>query len=148
LARGKADFFLVGGADSKLNPLSLVRHSLFMPLSRRNEAPEKASRPFERNRDGMVPGEGGGVLAIEEFEQARRRGARIYGEIVGFGSAFDRARSGTGLARAIRAALNEAGVGPADIDHINAHGYSAPQSDVWEARGLREIFGSYRVPAF
>src|SRR5207245_1221265 len=81
LRRDQADLFLVGGADSKINPLSMVRHSLFIPLSRRNDAPEKASRPFDRGRDGIVPGEGAGVLAIEEWEYARRRGARVYAEI-------------------------------------------------------------------
>src|SRR5262249_15282233 len=115
-ADDQADFFLVGGADSKINPLSMVRHSLFMPLSRRNDAPEKASRPFDRGRDGIVLGEGSGVLLREDKEHARRRGARGYAEIAGFGSAFDRGRTGAGLARAIRLALAEAGIGPEDID--------------------------------
>lgn len=144
--RDQADFFLVGGADSKINPLSMVRHSLFMPLSRRNEAPEKASRPFDRGRDGIVLGEGSGVLAIEDAEHARRRGARIYAEISGFGSAFDRGRNGAGLARAIRLALAEAGIGPEEIDHINAQGFSSPEADVWEARGIQEVFGDCKEP--
>jgi 3-oxoacyl-[acyl-carrier-protein] synthase II len=144
--RDQADFFLVGGADSKLNPLSLVRHSLVVPLSRRNEAPERACRPFDRGRDGIVLGEGAGVLAIEDLEHARRRGARIYAEVVGFGAAFDRAASGAGLARAIRAALAEAGIGAEDIDHINAQGFSSVGADVWEARGLQEVFGNCKRP--
>jgi 3-oxoacyl-[acyl-carrier-protein] synthase II len=147
LARDLADFFLVGGADSKLNPLSLVRHSLFMPLSRRNDSPESACRPFDAGRDGIVPGEGSGVLVLEELEHARRRNARIYAEVVGFGAAFDRDRSGAGLARAIRSALNEAGIGPEDVDHINAHGFSDKRSDVWEAQGLQEVFGNCKSPA-
>jgi 3-oxoacyl-[acyl-carrier-protein] synthase II len=146
LGRGQADFFLVGGADSKLNPLSMVRHSLFVPLSRRNEAPEKACRPFDHGRDGIVLGEGAGVLAVEEFEHARRRGARIYAELVGFGSAFDRTCSGAGLARAIRAALNEAEIGPEDVDHINAQGFGSVEADVCEARGLQEVFGKCSRP--
>jgi 3-oxoacyl-[acyl-carrier-protein] synthase II len=150
LARNQADFFLVGGADSKINPLTLVRHSLFAPLSRRNDAPDKASRPFDRNRDGFVPGEGAGVFVLEDLEHARRRNARIYAEVVGFGAAFDRKRDGTGLARAIRAALGDAGIGPDNIDHVNAQGFSAVDSDVWEAQGIHEVFGKCApaVPVF
>jgi 3-oxoacyl-[acyl-carrier-protein] synthase II len=146
LRRDQADFFLVGGADSKINPLSLVRHSLFLALSRRNDAPEQASRPFDRRRDGIVPGEGAGVLALEDGEYARRRGARVYAEIVGFGSAFDRGRTGAGLARAIHVALTEAGIGPEDIDHINAQGFSSREADVWEARGIQQVFGNCPRP--
>ena len=89
IGRDQADLFLVGGADSKLNPLSLTRHSLFERLSQRNDAPEKACRPFDRGRDGAVIGEGAGVFVLEELSHAQRRGARIYAEVVGFGSAFD-----------------------------------------------------------
>jgi 3-oxoacyl-[acyl-carrier-protein] synthase II len=146
LGRGGADFFLVGGADSKINPLSMVRHSLFVPLSRRSDAPEKACRPFDRHRDGIVLGEGAGVLVLEEREHARRRGARVYAEVVGFGAAFDRDRSGAGLARAIRTALGEAGIGPGDVDHVNAQGFGAVESDAWEARGLQMVFGDCNPP--
>jgi 3-oxoacyl-[acyl-carrier-protein] synthase II len=146
LGRDDADFFLVGGAESKLNPLSLVRQSLYEALSRRNDAPEKACRPFDRSRDGIVLGEGGGVLILEEREHARRRGARIYAEVVGFGAAFDRERTGAGLARAVRAALAEAGIGPEDVDHVNAQGFSGVKSDSWEAQGLLEVFGNCRPP--
>jgi 3-oxoacyl-[acyl-carrier-protein] synthase II len=124
----------------------MVRHSLFTALSRRNDAPEKASRPFDRGRDGIVLGEGAGVLAIEDAEHASRRGAHIYAEIAGFGSAFDRGRTGAGLARAIRCALAEAGIGPEEIDHINAHGFSSPEADVWEARAIQEVFGNCKPP--
>jgi 3-oxoacyl-[acyl-carrier-protein] synthase II len=146
IGREQADFFLVGGGDSKINPLSLARHSLFQPLSRRNDAPAKACRPFDRNRDGMVIGEGAGVLTAEDLEHARRRGARIYAEVVGFGAAFDRDCSGAGLARAIRAALNEAGIGPEEIDHVNAHGCSTLEEDRREARALHEVFGGCNPP--
>jgi 3-oxoacyl-[acyl-carrier-protein] synthase II len=144
--RDQADFFLVGGAESKLNPLSLVRQSLYEALSRRNDEPEKACRPFDRRRDGIVLGEGGSVLVLEELEHARRRGARVYAEVVGFGCAFDRGRTGAGLARAIRAALAEAGIAPEDVDHINAQGFSAVKADTWEAAGIQEVFGACRPP--
>jgi 3-oxoacyl-[acyl-carrier-protein] synthase II len=141
LSRDQADFFLVGGGDSKINPLSLARQCLFTPLSRRNDEPTRASRPFDRQRDGAVLGEGAGVLVVEDLEHARRRGAQIYAEVVGFGAAFDRGRTGSGIARALRAALAEAGIGPEDIDHVNAGGFGAVETDVWEARGLQEVFG-------
>lgn len=144
LQRDAADFFLVGGADSKMNPLSLARQSLFQPLTKRNDEPAKAVRPFDRDRDGMVLGEGAGVFALEDLDHARRRGARIYGELAGFGAAFDRQRSGAGLARALRAALKEAGVGPEAIDHVNAHGASTIDGDAWEARGLAEVLGAVK----
>src|SRR5205823_14887484 len=110
ISRDQADFFLVGGAESKINPLSLVRQVLFEPLSRRNDEPAKASRPFDRRRDGLVLGEGGGSLALDDLDHAKRRGAHIYAEVVGFGSAFDQKRSGAGIARAIRAAPADATV--------------------------------------
>jgi 3-oxoacyl-[acyl-carrier-protein] synthase II len=146
LRRGQADLMLTGSADSKINPLSLSRMSLFASLTRRNEAPEKASRPFDRRRDGFVPGEGAGVLVLETLEHARKRGARIYAEMVGFGSAFDARRDGAGLARAIHAALRQAGIGPERIDHINAQGFSTRRDDAWEARGLQQVFGACQPP--
>ncbi len=148
LRRGRADLFLVGGADARINPITLVRQCLLNPLSRRNDSPERACRPFDRGRDGMVLGEGAGVLVLEELEHARRRGAKILAEVVGFGAAFDRDRSGGGLARAIRIALSEAGVRPEDLDHVNAHGLSSVDSDIWEARGLREALSGCPVPVF
>jgi 3-oxoacyl-[acyl-carrier-protein] synthase II len=150
MQRDQADFFLVGGADSKLNPLSLVRQCQFGGLSQRNDQPEKACRPFDRHRDGVVLGEGAGVLALEDLDHARRRGARIYAEIVGFGAAFDRGHNSGGLVRAIRAALAEAALWPEDLDHVNAHGSSTVRLDAWEARELREAFKSSPrvVPVF
>ncbi len=148
LRRDAADFFLVGAADSKINLLSLVRHCLFAPLSHRNEEPAKAMRPFDRDRDGWVISEGAGVLAVEDLGHAKRRSARIYAEVVGFGSAFDRGRTGAGVARAIRAAFQQAGVVPGDIDHVNAYGLSTPECDAWEARGLAEVFGPNAAPVF
>jgi 3-oxoacyl-[acyl-carrier-protein] synthase II len=146
VGRDAADFFLVGGAESKINPLSMVRQCLFEPLSKRNGAPEKACRPFDRRRDGLVVGEGAAVLVLEDLEHARRRGARVYAEVVGFGAAFDRQKSGAGLARAVRAALADAGLGPEDVGCINANGLSSVEADAWEARGLQEVFGNLREP--
>jgi 3-oxoacyl-[acyl-carrier-protein] synthase II len=146
IERGAAEIMLAGGADTRINPISFLRYSLFSQLSRRNEQPEKACAPFDRQRDGQVLGEGGTVLVLEEREHARRRGARIHAEVLGFGSAFDRGRTGRGLARAVRAALAEAGVGPGDIDHVNAHAGGIVADDAWEARGLREALGDTPVP--
>jgi 3-oxoacyl-[acyl-carrier-protein] synthase II len=142
LRRDQADLFLVGGTDGKVHPLSMVRQNLFGHLSKRNSEPQRASRPFDKDRDGVVLGEGAGVLVVEELEHAKRRDATIHGEVVGFGSAFDRGFSGKGIARAIRAALQQAGLTPADIDHVNAHGLSTREADAWEARGIHEVFGA------
>jgi 3-oxoacyl-[acyl-carrier-protein] synthase II len=147
LARDGADFFLVGGSESKINPVSLVRQCLFEQMSKRNEEPHRACRPFDRDRDGLVLGEGAGVLVLEELDHARRRGAAIHAELVGFGSAFDRKLDGAGLARAVRAALADAGVGPEDVDHVNAHGLGTRTTDAWEAAGLAEVFGD-AVPLY
>ena len=141
LQRGRADLFLVGGADAKINPLTMARQCLFTSLSRRNDAPERACRPFDRGRDGGVLGEGGGVFVMEEREYARRRGARIYAEVLGFGAAFDRRRDGAGIARAARIALAEAAVTLDELDHVNAQGYSTPVADALEAQALGELFG-------
>jgi 3-oxoacyl-[acyl-carrier-protein] synthase II len=146
MSRDGADFFLVGGGESRLNPLSLARQCLFQPLSRRNDDPSKAVRPFDRRRDGFVIGEGSTVVVLEELEHARRRGGRIYAELVGFGAAFDRGKTGAGLARAVGTALVEAGIGPDEVDHVNAHGVSTVEADAWEARGIAEVFGSCKEP--
>jgi 3-oxoacyl-[acyl-carrier-protein] synthase II len=150
IARDQADFFLVGGADSKINPLSMVRLCLFGRLSKRNDAPEKASRPFDRQRDGAVIGEGAGVLVLEELEHARRRGARIYAEIMSFAAGFDRDRTGLGLTRVMRRALEKAGVALDQIDHINAHGLSSVTADAWEAKAHTELLAGCRraIPVF
>jgi 3-oxoacyl-[acyl-carrier-protein] synthase II len=157
LVRDQADFFIAGGAESRINPLSMVRQCLFDALSRHNEEPERACRPFDRRRDGFVLGEGGGVLIMEDLAHAQKRRARIYAEVVGFGSAFDatvnprianpKVTAGkSGLARAVHAALREAGIGPEDIDHVNAQGLSSVASDAWEARGLQTVFGGCKTP--
>lgn len=146
LQRGGADFFLVGGAESKINPLSMVRLSLFEQLSTRNDDPTRAHRPYDRDRTGLVLGEGGAVLVLETLEHARSRGATIYAEVLGFGAGFDTNMDGSGLARAVRKALREANLGPADLDHINGHGLATKWADPFEARGLRQAFGDTMPP--
>src|SRR5262249_41002291 len=118
------------------------------PLSRRNDAPEKAARPFDRRRDGVVLAEGAGVVVAEDLDHARRRGARVYAEVVGFGASFDRRRDGRGLARAARAAPDQAGGAADAVDRVNAHGLGTPEADRAEAQGLREVFGDRPVPVF
>jgi 3-oxoacyl-[acyl-carrier-protein] synthase II len=146
LGRNHADFFLVGGADSILHPIALSRHNLFLKLSQRNDAPERACRPFDLGRDGMVVGEGGCVLAVEELSHAQARGARIYAELAGFGAAFDRGRTGRGVARAMHNALAAAQITPDDIDHVNAHASGSVPNDAWEARAIHEVFGGCKEP--
>jgi 3-oxoacyl-[acyl-carrier-protein] synthase II len=146
LCRDGADFFLVGGAESKVNPVSMVRQCLFGHLSKRNDDPESACRPFDRSRDGVVIGEGSTVMVVEDLQHATARGARIYAEVVGFGASFDRKLDGTGLARAVRSALADAGIGPEAVDHVNAHGLGSPHGDIWEARGLQEAFAGTTEP--
>jgi 3-oxoacyl-[acyl-carrier-protein] synthase II len=146
LQRDAADLMLAGGSDTRVNPISLVRYSLFGRLSRRNEEPGRACRPFDRRRDGQVLGEGAGVLLLEEREHALRRGALVWAEVLGFASGFDAGRTGAGLARVVRTALAEAGVRPEDLDHVNAHAGGSVEDDPWEARGLREALGGAAVP--
>ncbi len=172
LRRQQADVVLVGGADTRASVMSWIRQQLMHPLSQRNDAPEKACRPFDRDRDGLVLGDGGGILVVESYEHARRRGARMYAELTGFGAAFDKSanrgvghwRTGApsgrrtpypvrpgrqhGLAHAIRLALRQAGITPADLDHVNAHGCSTVPDDLWEAQGLAEALGPNAVPVF
>jgi 3-oxoacyl-[acyl-carrier-protein] synthase II len=148
LARDQADVMIVGGAESRVHPLTMARLSLFTQLSRRNDAPEQASRPFEKNRDGAVLAEGAGVLILEDLDHARRRGARIYAEVCGFGSGYDKRHDGSGLGRAIRAAMVQGGTKADDIDHVNAHGLADPKTDIWEARGIASIFEGRAVPVF
>jgi 3-oxoacyl-[acyl-carrier-protein] synthase II len=144
LKRNIADLFLVGGSDSKINQLSLTRQAIFNTMSKQAEHPEKACRPFDLKRDGVIIGEGGSVVVAEDLEHAQKRGARIYAEVLGFGAAFDRNRDGKGVARAIKAALTQANVHPEQLDHVNAHGLSHPEIDVAEAQGIREALG--KVP--
>ncbi len=147
IQRDVADLFVVGGTESKMNPLSLTRHNLFQPLSRRNDQPEKAHRPFDRDRDGSVLGEAASSLILEEVEHAKKRGATIYAELAGFASGFDRKRRGSVMAQVIRKALAQAGAKPDQVDHINAQGLATRASDPWEARAIHEVFGN-KVPVW
>jgi 3-oxoacyl-[acyl-carrier-protein] synthase II len=142
IRRNRADMVLVGAADCNIAAANYLRHSLFDQLSHRNEAPGKASRPFDRDRDGWVLGEGGGILLVESLDSAEKRGARIYAEIAGFAAGFDFGCSGKGLAKTIRQALSRADISPRAIDHINAQGNSTIMGDAWEARAIAEIFGT------
>jgi 3-oxoacyl-[acyl-carrier-protein] synthase II len=145
----RADVMLAGGADAKLALLSVARQCKFSPMSRRNDAPHEACRPFERRRDGRVLGEGASVLVAEELGHAQRRGATILAEVCGFGAAFDRGRKGDGLTRAIQGALQQAGIAAGDLDHVNAHGLGTVEDDIWEARGLIGAVGEDRsLPIF
>jgi 3-oxoacyl-[acyl-carrier-protein] synthase II len=152
IGRGRADVMIAGGADSKIHPLSLVRMGLLENMSKWRGDPSGACRPFDRDRDGWVPGEGAGILILEEREHALRRGARIVGEVLGGGSGCDAHPGGgldpegTGTEVAIAAALEDAGLNPSDIGHVNAHGSATRTSDLAEARALRRIFGAGGVP--
>lgn len=150
IARGVADVCICGGAESKDNPMALIRQSLGKRVSTRNDSPETACRPFAKDRDGTVVSEGGGLVILEELEHAQKRGARIYGEVIGFGAANDVYRAGQpselspdgrGLALAMRKALKDAGIGPEDVDLITASGYGAVKTDRIEAAALKSVFG-------
>ena len=146
---GEADLVVTGGAESANTPLGLSGFSAAKALSTRNEAPHEASRPFDRDRDGFVMGEGSGVLIFEEMERARARGARIYAEVKGYGSTDDAfhmtapREDGDGAARAFSLALERAGVAPEQVDYINAHGTSTKYNDVMETVALKRVFGDH-----
>ncbi|QVL30417.1 beta-ketoacyl-[acyl-carrier-protein] synthase family protein [Telmatocola sphagniphila] len=152
ISRGEADVCLAGGADSRLDPLLLMAYTALGTLSRRTDLPpEQISRPFDRLRDGFVLGEGSGVLVLEDFDRARKRGAKIYAEILGFGSSFDAYSitkpdpEGKGGARAIRNALNEAKVSTEDVRYINAHGTSTRLNDCMETNAVKHAFGEHKA---
>ncbi len=141
IRRGAADVMLVGGSEAKVHPLSLSRFNLFAQFSKRNHDPEGAIRPFDRDRDGTAPGEGVAAFTLETLDHARARNAKIYAEVAGFASGVDRGLKGPGLGRVIRNALNAAGITPADVDHVNAHGLGTTRGDAFEARGIADVFG-------
>jgi 3-oxoacyl-[acyl-carrier-protein] synthase II len=141
LQRDVADVMVVGGAESKMNPLSQTRHNLFQQLSRRNDDPVHAHRPFDRDRDGSVLGEAAGAVVLEELDHARRRGAKIYAELVTVASGFDRPRNGLLMAKVLRTALERSGATPDDVDHVNAQGLATERSDRWEGRAIHDVFG-------
>jgi beta-ketoacyl-acyl-carrier-protein synthase II len=148
IRRGTADCVLAGGFDSMINPIGLAGFCLLEALSPDNETPERASRPFDRTRNGFVLGEGSGFLVLEEWNAACRRGARIYAELAGEGNSVSSYRitdshpSGDGPIQAMRQALTDAGVRPADVDYLNAHGTSTPMNDRSECAAIRAVFGA------
>jgi 3-oxoacyl-[acyl-carrier-protein] synthase II len=152
ISRGRADVMITGGADSKIHPLSLVRMALFETMSRWKGDPSQSCRPFDRRRDGWVPGEGAGIVILEEWGHAQKRGARILGEVLGGGSGCDAMPGGGldpdggGTEVAITAALDEARLAPGAVGHVNAHGSAGRVSDLAEARAFRRIFGPGGVP--
>jgi 3-oxoacyl-[acyl-carrier-protein] synthase II len=147
--RGDADAMICGGTEAAITPLSIGGFASMKALSTRNDSPETASRPFDRDRDGFVMGEGAGVAVIEELEHAKARGARIYAEVGGYGMTGDAhhftapAPGGEGAARSMKLAMEDARTAPEDVGHINAHGTSTPLNDKLETLAIRTAFGSH-----
>jgi 3-oxoacyl-[acyl-carrier-protein] synthase II len=146
---GDADIILSGGAEATVTPMAIGGFANMKALSERNDSPATASRPFDATRDGFVMGEGSGVVVLEELEHAKKRGARIYAEIVGYGATGDAyhltapAPDGEGAQRAMRRAMQDAGLGPADVQYINAHGTSTPANDLNETKAIKAVFGAH-----
>ncbi len=146
---GDADVMVCGGAEAPITPMGVGGFNSMKALSTRNDAPEKASRPFDLNRDGFVMGEGGGTLVLEELESAKKRGVRIYCEMVGVGFTADAyhmtapPEGGEGAVRSMRRAINDACISPEQVDYINVHGTSTPLGDISETRAIKTVFGDH-----
>jgi 3-oxoacyl-[acyl-carrier-protein] synthase II len=149
IRRGDADAMIAGGTESTITPLAVGGFAVMRALSTRNDDPKGASRPFEKNRDGFVLAEGAGIVILEEFEAAKKRGAKIYAEVVGYGLTGDAyhltapSPEGEGAARCMKMAIDAAGVNPEDIELINAHGTSTPMNDLYETMAIRKVFGNH-----
>jgi 3-oxoacyl-[acyl-carrier-protein] synthase II len=147
--RGDADAMIAGGTESTITMLGVGGFNVMKALSTRNDDPKRASRPFEKNRDGFIMAEGAGILMLEEYEHARRRGAKIYGEICGYGLTSDAyhltapAPGGEGAVRCMKMALETAGANPEEVDYINAHGTSTNLNDYYETLAIKTVFGDY-----
>jgi 3-oxoacyl-[acyl-carrier-protein] synthase II len=148
IREGKVDLMLAGGTEAAVTPLGLASFCVLQAVSTKfNDKPDKASRPFDTARDGFVMGEGAGLLVLEELEHARKRGARIYAEVAGYGATCDANHltaphpEGLGAVKAMRLAVQDAGLTPADIDYINAHGTSTPINDRVETKAIKDLFG-------
>ena len=146
---GDADVMVCGGSEGPITPMGLGGFNAMKALSTRNDAPEKASRPFDKERDGFVMGEGGAALVLEEYEHATKRGARVFAELAGIGMTADAfhitapPEGGEGAVRSMRRALNDAGITPEDVDYINVHGTSTPLGDISETLAIKTTFGSH-----
>ncbi|MFO2972269.1 beta-ketoacyl-ACP synthase II [Legionella pneumophila serogroup 10] len=149
IAYGDADVMICGGAEMTTTPLCLAGFSAVRSLSKRNDEPEKASRPWDKDRDGFVMGEGAGILVLEEYEHAKARGAKIYAELVGFGMSGDAYHitapdeDADGASRAMEAAIQDAGIDPRQVDYINAHGTSTYLNDLNETKAIKRVFQNH-----
>jgi 3-oxoacyl-[acyl-carrier-protein] synthase II len=146
---GEQDAMIAGGSEAALTPLGLGGFIAMKAVSSNNAEPEKASRPFDRNRDGFVMSEGAGVIVLEDMEQAKRRGAKIYAELVGYGANGDAyhitapSPEGEGAVRCMQLALRSGGIHPTEVDYINAHGTSTPYNDATETQAIKRVFGEH-----
>jgi 3-oxoacyl-[acyl-carrier-protein] synthase II len=151
IRRGRTDIMVAGGAESTITGLGIGGFCAMHALSRRNDDPARASRPFDKGRDGFVMGEGAATLILESLPRAKRRGAKIYAEIRGYGATSDAhhltqaAPEGAGAQRAMRMALEDAKLSPDEIDYVNAHGTSTPQGDIQEAHAIAHVFGEHAL---
>ncbi|MEX2181172.1 MAG: beta-ketoacyl-ACP synthase II [Gemmatimonadaceae bacterium] len=149
ISYGDADVMIAGGSEAAVAPMAIGGFGNMQALSTRNESPETASRPFDQTRDGFVLGEGAGTVILEEYGHAKRRGAQIYCEVVGYGATGDayhltgQPEDHEGLQRAMRRALEDAGLQPADVQYVNAHGTSTPMNDPNEIRAIKKVFGAH-----